>query len=316
MNDRRHLQVQLTLAAAFLLSFEYLFFTFSLLALLDVYFILFMVISLYFFLKNRFALSGATFALCILCKTTALFALPIFPVYFLYQNFSTFSEKWLKPVRWSKLAIWFGIFIPSLLGFLYVFDQIYSNLWFTDLRLFVLTPGGMDLSSLTQNITSERQYYSDPVTHLTYIFRTHTMAGWEQVSEPPPWLWLTVSRNYYLGTLSLFQNQFLEGYNPALIGLAFASIPVTFYTFIKNRERFSFFIFLWFAVTYFVWFPFYLLFTRPLYPFYILMTIPSICVSNCIFFRDKSPLLEVYILVILAYFILFQYPMRAIDLGI
>ncbi|MFQ5998103.1 MAG: glycosyltransferase family 39 protein [Candidatus Bathyarchaeia archaeon] len=292
----------LAFAAAFAVSFENLFFTFSLLGLLDIFFVFFLSLSIYLQFKRRHALSGVVFAFSVLSKLSAVVAFPLFPIFFLLRK--RFSIRRCENEKgnhsWTGLLVWLGFFFGAFAVFGFIFDQIYGGLLIPNLVGFG-----------TVQLPIDRAIYANPLDHLSYIISAHSSTDWPQRTEPPPWLWLVTSRSYYLGTLSLAKDIFLEGFNPLIMGMAFLSIPLAVYNYIRNRESFLILIFLWFSATYLVWIGVYLLFARPLFFFYLVPTIPAIAIANVMFLSRNKTILWVYLGTLLAYFLIFQYPLRA-----
>lgn len=289
----------LAFAAAFAVSFENLFFTFSLLGLLDVFFVFFLTLSIYLQFKRRHALSGVVFAFSALSKLSAVVALPLFPIFFLLRKrFGSIPrcENGKGNHSWTGLFVWLGFFFGAFAFFGFIFGQIY---------------GGLLIPNLIGTVPIDRVIYTNPLDHLSYIISAHSSTDWPQRTEPPPWLWLVTSRSYYLGTLSLAKDIFLEGFNPIIMGIAFLSIPFAVHNYIRNRESFLILLFLWFSTTYLVWIGVYLLFARPLFFFYLVPTIPAIAIANVIFLSRNKTVLWIYLGTLLAYFLIFQYPLRA-----
>jgi len=183
-----------------------------------------------------------------------------------------------------KMIIWTSIFLLSLLIFLYLFDKVYTG---PDLEMF-----------------------SNPVNHLKYMLEVHGSKNWPKIGESGPWTWIYSPRNYYYGNLSMARVPFLEVFNPFVAGLSPVSVPYAIYNFKRTKDRLSLFALIWFSVTYFIWFPSCFVFSRPLFSFYILATIPSICILNPIFFQNDRVVAKSVVVMTAAYFLFFQYPIR------
>jgi len=270
--------------SAALLSFEKMFFTFSSLALLDVFFVFFMILSYLFFFKDDLARSASMAGLGAVCKLNAVLTAPVLILYYIFDRFSLSAKTWLKSIRWAKIVIWVSVFSASFFIFLYLFDRVYA---------------GPDLEVL-----------SNPVNHLKYMLEIHGSKYWLKSDEPAPWTWIYSPRNYYYGNLSLARVPFLEVFNPFTIGLSLASVPYGIYNLKRTKDRLSLFALIWFSATYFIWFPFYFIFSRPLFSFYILATIPSICILNTIFFQNDRRVAGAIVMMAAVFFLFFQYPIR------
>jgi len=273
----------MAVTAASILAFDKMFFTFSSLAVLDIYFIFFTTMSFYFYSRGRVAMSASTSALGAVSKMTAVLTFPILAAY----HAALHRCHHLKDCnRWKPMAIWAFVFTISFLFFLYAFDRVYRH------------PNSID--------------YANPIEHLRFMLETHASKSWDKSAGSEPWRWLLSPGNYYLGGVSLVRNTFLETFNPFTLGLCFASIPYAFYHFVKQRDRASLLSLIWFSIGYFVWFPTYFLFTRPLYSFYVITVIPAVAISNSTMFGKDAKTSLFYILATIAYFLLFQYPIRLI----
>ncbi len=272
--------------SAALLSFEKMFFTFSSLALLDVFFIFFMILSFYLFFRGDLARSAVAAGLGAVCKLNAVLTAPVLILYHIFDRFSLSIKAWVKSIRWPKIAIWISVFLASFFIFLYLFDRVYTG---PDLEMF-----------------------SNPVNHLKYMLEIHGSKYWSKSNEPGPWTWIYSPRNYYYGNLSVARVAFLEVFNPFVSGLSLASVPYAIYNLKRTKDRLSLFALIWFSVTYFVWFPSYFIFSHPLFSFYILATNPSICIFNAIFFQNDRRAAESIVMMAAAYFLFFQYPIRVL----
>ncbi|MFW9942815.1 MAG: glycosyltransferase family 39 protein [Candidatus Thorarchaeota archaeon] len=258
-----------------LLAIEKMFITFSILAVLDIYFIFFLITSLLFFIKKRYLYSSLFFALSANCKITAFFGIPIFFLTYIYnKNKSKF-----------KILIWLLFTIILFFLILEILDRLYANLSFT----------GPWVS----------------FQHFKYMLETHTSKNWDTTIKNPPWLWIINPGNYYLGNVSLFPFSYFESTNPLIIGLGIITLPYSFYQFKRNRQKIFLIIMLWTIFFYISWFPVYFIFSRPLFSFYILPTIPAICISNILFIRNSKHCFF-YIIINIVFFFLFQYPFRVL----
>ncbi len=270
--------------SATLLSFEKMFFTFSSLALLDIFFIFFMISSFHFFFKNNLARSALAAGLGAVSKLNAVLTAPVLILYHIFNRSSLSIRTWVKSIRWITIIIWISAFLISFFVLLYLFDRVYTG--------------------------PDSEIFSNPVNHLKYMLEIHGSKYWPKSDESGPWTWIYSPRNYYYGNLSVARVPFLEVFNPFVTGLSLASVPYAIYNLKKKKDQLSLFSLIWFSVTYFVWFPSYFIFSRPLFSFYILATIPSICVLNSIFFQNNRRVAESVVMMASAYFLFFQYPIR------
>lgn len=272
------------LAAATLLSIDKMFFTFSSLALLDVFFVAFMVWSFLLYFKGKTAPSAVLMGLGAACKLTALFSIPALMLYEALQRRP--GRRAPSPER-KKILVWLGVFALSFLALLYAFDKLYA-------------PFG-------------EHPYQNPIAHLAYMVNVHGSKNWPR--EPPgdpPWLWPISPGNYYLGGVSALTVLHFEAYNPLLMGLSFLSLPYCARLYLKEGDRLALAALLWFSVTYFVWLPLYFMLARPIFSFYLLPAIPSICIANSILFKEGSKSSKAYLIATSTFFLIFQYPVKVI----
>lgn len=270
--------------AAALLSIDKMFFTFSSLALLDVFFVAFMVWSFLLYFKGKAAPSAVLMGLSAACKLTALFSIPAL---MLYEVFRWRPGRRARSIERKKILVWLGVFALSFLASLYAFDRLYA-------------PAG------------ERPY-QNPIAHLAYMVSVHGSRNWPR--EPrgdPPWLWLLNPGNYYLGGVSALAALRFEAYNPLLMGLPFLSLPYCARLYLKEGDRLALAALLWFSVTYFPWFPLYFALARPIFSFYLLPAIPPICVANSMLFKGSSRASRAYLIATSMFFLIFQYPVKAV----
>lgn len=265
------------LASTLLLAIEKMFITFSSLAVLDIFFLFFLITSFTLLLNKYYNLSSLTFALAANSKLTALFGIPVFIIFYFLSS---------RNIKRSKRHIIFWLITTLLLFFLImnVLDRLYSSSNFTGLM--------------------------PALQHLEYMLTTHISKNWSSSTNDPPWIWLINPNNYFLGNVSIIRENFLERSNPFIVGLSIISLPYSFLQYIIKRDKINLFIVLWTCFFYLIWFPIFFLFSRPLFSFYILPIIPVICLSNTIFFGKNRNLLIIYLLANISIFILFQYPFR------
>jgi predicted membrane-bound dolichyl-phosphate-mannose-protein mannosyltransferase len=267
------------LASIILLSIEKMFFTFSSLAILDIFYLFFFITAILFFLKEKYLLSSIIFALSINCKLTAVFGLPIFLLLYFKKNVNnqTSIKKIIRIIGWVLSVVIF------ILLFLEFFDHLYADLRFSGV-------------------------YS--IEHIKQMVQTHTSRNWDSNIKDPPWFWLITPKNYHLGNVALIPITFIENSNPLIIGLSIISIPYQILNYHKSKDETSLMITLWTIFFYLIWFPIYFAFSRPIFNFYLLPLIPIICLSNVLFLRKNLKHLFFYILINIGIFIIFQYPFR------
>jgi predicted membrane-bound dolichyl-phosphate-mannose-protein mannosyltransferase len=257
------------------------------LALLDIFAVFFMLLGSYLFVEKCHIRSGVAIALGALSKLTAILIIPAIAFYAILLGATTSRAKSSARALSIKLTLWIIAMIITFFPLLFLLDRIYEA---------------------SQIITYEK--LANPFEHVSWMVDIHTSRNWPIRTEIPPWLWLVKLPNYYLGSESLAQINFLEALNPAIMGLALVSFPYTLIALLKSRTRIAVFSSLWLITTYLSWIPVYFLFSRPLFPFYLIAAIPSICMLNCFFFREVPKALIFYTACSITFFLLFQYPWR------
>jgi len=93
---------RLTLLATFLFALDDMFFVHSSLALLDIYMLFFTLLGLLFYLQKGYLLTGMTFAISALCKTTGVFGFIAVLIHWLL--FRRDESRWFLKMIGSALA--------------------------------------------------------------------------------------------------------------------------------------------------------------------------------------------------------------------
>lgn len=279
----------LALTSSVLLASEKMFFTFSTLGVLDIFFITFSLLSVYSALKGHIISSALTIAAGLCCKLTAILFAPVTLLIIIARRPNSLALSKSKRGRILGMIKWLTLSVASFLIFLYVFDGLYSAV---------------------EGI--EETVIRNPIRHISYMIGVHASGNWPSGYGEPPWTWIIQPRNYYLSEVSLIRKGYFETLNPLIYGLTFISIPYTLWRSIKTRNLNSIISLTWFAFTYLIWIPLYFIASRPLFSFYLLPTIPIICVT-VVYFIDGDRRTQ-YLLAIsnLIFFLMFQYPIRMV----
>ena len=269
------------LFAAFLYSCENLTFVHSRIAMLDIYMVAFMLMGLYFYLDRRIVLSATLVALSALSKITGLSSLGIILVYSLFIEL---SSKGSKIVRLKRLASLYGKYLAT---FLLIFLGL---LWLID-TFFVLIDN----------------HHPNPIEHLlwmtNYSFKLRvggylwngsvldpeTMTVDEDSIASPPWLWLINEKKilYYLASVEkkidgrVIRSETVAFYgemNPIIVASMIPSLAYLFYSFLKSRDKLSFFLIVWWLFTYIIYYPLAFM-NRMVYIYYMCPAMPAVCAS-------------------------------------
>ncbi|MEM2864811.1 MAG: glycosyltransferase family 39 protein [Candidatus Bathyarchaeia archaeon] len=278
------------LTSSMLLASEKLFFTFSTIGVLDMFFIAFSLLSVYAALKGRVIPSALALAAGLCCKLTAVLFLPvILLILFIGKSKNpetSMGEKILAAAKWLVLTV------ASFLVFLYLFDGLYS------------AADG-----------AEEAVIRNPIRHVSHMVGIHTSGNWPSGYGEPPWTWIIQPRNYYLGGVSLIGNGPFETLNPFIYGLTFIAMPHSLWSSIRTRDPKSTLSWAWFTSTYVIWIPLYFVVQRPLFSFYLLPAIPIMCSTAASFLNGDRRTQCLFAVLNLTFFLLFQYPMRMVISG-
>ena len=233
------------LFASLLLMFENLTFVHSTLAMLDVFFVAFMMLSFLFYLQDRYALSGMALALSAVCKLPGLFgALVILAHWFLTKR-----KQEARGMAFFLLSTVAAFFLLMPLT-----DLIASGDWINPFqRVYYMFSGHMGMT-MGQVIPS-----------------TATGTG---LSYPWEWVLTPISVAYVSPHL-----HFVGIITPTIWTLVIPSVGYMLYEAVKNRRDIAIFSLLWFSGTYLIWIPIQLVTDRVTYLFYFLPTVGAICLA-------------------------------------
>ena len=228
--------------AAFLLAFENLTFVQASVAMLDVFYLTFMMAAFLLYACRKYILSGIAIGLSGLAKLTGLLALPAIGIHWI---FSRQPRSW-----WFLLLILFAIisFVELMIVFDFTITREFSSVWDPIHRI-------KEMESLSGS--------------LTFATVTHPAA-----SHPWDWVWWLSYKPmaYWV----------MPHYTGAISFTIWAMIIPTFIYMlvraIKGSEAALFGV-SWFASTYLIWIPATLITDRVSYIFYFYSTIGSICLG-------------------------------------
>ena len=151
----------------------------------------------------------------------------------------------------------------------------------------------------------------NPIAHLSYLVNIHTLNNWPSGYGEPPWSWIFTPQNYYLGKVSLISHlSFLETFNPLLYGIIFLAFPILIWTYYVKRDFASQILLVWFSSTYLLWMPLFFIISRPLFSFYLLPTIPAMCIIVTLFVNSDKKIQYLFASINVIFFLFFQYPIH------
>jgi predicted membrane-bound dolichyl-phosphate-mannose-protein mannosyltransferase len=266
--------------ATFLLAFENLFFMLSGLAMLDVYYVTFMLAAFLFYLYRRYISSGVTIGLSALSKLNGALALPTVGIHWLFSR-----EQ--KHNKWIILTIIFSII--AFLGLMPLLDMIISQ-----------------KISGAQNPIAQVKNMLSLTDSLTFASVTHP-------SKSPPWEWIInykVMPFYYIPHYS-------SAISFSVWAFIIPTFLYMLYLSVKRNEA-GLFGAAWFFATYIIWIPATIITDRVTYPYYFYPAVGAICLGMGIWlgklfdiFRDRPRgklkwfALSVVIVILLAHVISF-----------
>ncbi|MEM2916218.1 MAG: glycosyltransferase family 39 protein [Candidatus Woesearchaeota archaeon] len=285
---RRLRDEKTALLAAFLLSFESLWFTHSSIALLDIIAVFFAILGIYLFVRGRQVLSGIAFGLGLLSKETVLLVIPAIVLYAMF----------LQPKLVSKDAFKAGLKVCLSVGL-------------TAIIVFLV---GMNAYDLTYDA------FPTPFHHIARMVR-HNQAieapRFSDVVHPVRWFSGFIPDPYFLTTVRVgdHKRSFAQYYaqpNLVVLLLVWLALPYAFANALKKEPLellnllVAGFVFLAYIV---------LAASRITYPFYMLLMIPSICIINATFLaRLPRSAIITYSIGVLAWFI-FWFPRNIFTIG-
>ncbi len=285
---RRLRDEKTALIAAFLLSFESLWFTHSSIALLDIIAVFFMILGVYFFVCGKNIPAGIAIGLGMLSKENVVIILPVLVLY----------TAFLQPKIWSKPTLKAALKVCLVVG----------------LTAFVVFMVGLNAYDLTYNaFPSAFHHVARMVKHNQAI----EAPRFSDVIHPIRWFSGYIPDPYFLTNINVnghkrsFAQYFAEP-NLVVLLIIWLAIPYAFSNAWKkeplellNLLYVSVFFLAMIAIAY----------SRITYPFYMLLFLPGICILNATFLvKMPKPVLITYAIGVLAWFI-FWFPRNVFTIG-
>jgi len=249
----------LPIFAAYLFSFENLFFIHSRIAILDIGVLSFGLLAYYAYFSNKMWLTGVALGLATACKITGIFAVGTIIFYHIFMRIG--YEKFRDVKQNTKtLGLILGLFIAVLLG----------------------------IVTLTDYYTS---VHTNPIEHLKFIWLWGQRLTAEQLTgiESAPWEWainvkpityLHINVQYIVDDVvrgEATKYLFIGTMNPALAYLFLPSVGYSLYL-LRKKENKTLILFALSIIVmqYLPYFPMRILWYRITYLYYILPTVPAI----------------------------------------
>ena len=230
--------------ATTLLAFENMTFVHASIAMIDVYYVTFMMASFFFYIKMKYVTSGVSVGLSGLSKLNGALALPVIGVHWL---FSRQKRHW-----WVVLTFLFAVL--TFLVLMMAFDL-----------------------AIVQDISE----VESPVDRIIYMMDrsgTLTFETVEHPSESRPWEWLLT----YKPMAYHWTPNYVGGISPSIWALIMPTFLFLVWRAIKRDEA-GLFGAAWFFGTFMLWIPATIITDRVSYPYYFYPTIGAICIGLGIF---------------------------------
>jgi predicted membrane-bound dolichyl-phosphate-mannose-protein mannosyltransferase len=237
------------LLSSLLLVCENFYFTFSGLAMLDVFSVTFMLCSFLFFLDERYVLSGATLAAAGLCKLPGLFGILAILGYWALDG---------KRADIRKIGLLLLSLVLVFFALMPVIDFAATNQWFSPVSRV------HDMLVRAESLKYSR-------------FPPEVRAS---MGMAYPWDWILRTGGEWLGSGWTSDARVVcLKYTPMFFVLIVPSVLYMAYEAIAKRKRWAVFGLLWFGATYLVWIPIELVTDRAMFPFYFLPAVGAVCMA-------------------------------------
>jgi len=271
----------IALLSSTLYAFDSLTFVQSSIAMLDVFFVFFMLLGFLLYWRNNRLLAFVTMALSTLCKLVGVAGFGVLVVMMLIDH-----EKPTVLLK-SVAAYVLSVALPFW-GFL-VMQRVHVDPFSA---LLEMARGSVFLGSATGS--------------------TRASLPWDWVTNPKP-------MPYYGAEIpGRFWVRYSGVGNPLIWLLTLPSVFGLAYDYVRHRKKFSLFLLVWFVMVYFLpWYPMAILSLRPLFLFYFLPAVGAVavsismgfaCISQRLGQRLSRIVVSVYMAAVLAFFII-EFPM-------
>jgi predicted membrane-bound dolichyl-phosphate-mannose-protein mannosyltransferase len=271
----------IALLSSTLYAFDSLTFVQSSIAMLDIFFVFFMLLGFLFYWRNNRLLAFVAMALSTLCKLVGVAGFGVLVVMMLIDH--------EKPAVLLKTV---AVYVLSVTLPFWVFLLMQGHLVDPFSTLLKMALGNVSLGLSTGSTR-----YSQP---------------WDWVINPKPipYYVANIPRRYWI--------RYRGVGNPMIWLLTLPSVFGLTYDYVRHRRKFSLFVLLWLVMVYFLpWYPMALLSLRPLFLFYFLPAVGAVTISIAMGFAGISQLLgqrlskigiAVYLTAVIAFFIL-EFPL-------
>jgi dolichyl-phosphate-mannose--protein O-mannosyl transferase len=261
-------EIFIPLLATFLFAFENLSFVLAHMAMLDVFYLAFMLLGFLFYLKHNYYSCGIAMGLSLLCKETAILGVIAIALHWLIVNRREILAeiKWMLPVLkqrrepellHSPILDIFKVMITVVITWIILLQllEVFNTAdWNPVLRTFYIIWHNLLLS-----IKEGGGGFLHPTDAWTWI-------AWQQLQN-----FDNTSRTQYFMVVSI---SLLVLIIPGLVYLGYRSVRV-----INNKYSIAVFSFCWIFSVYGLLAIFSLIVDRPMYLFHFYATVPALCIT-------------------------------------
>lgn len=226
--------------ATFLLAFENMTFIQNSVAMLDVFFLFFMLVAFLLYLSRKYISSGIAVGLSALAKLTGALAMPALIIHWFFTRTSR--------SRWFALTV--ALSVITFVVLMPLFD-------------YFIVQNFSDVTSPLERIKTMLSLSGS----LTFNTTTH-----ESMSRPWEWLINYKAMPYW------WTPHYIAAISPSIWALIIPTFAYMLYKAIK-RDNAGLFGVAWFSSTYLLWIPASLITNRISYPFYFYPSIGAICIG-------------------------------------
>jgi dolichyl-phosphate-mannose-protein mannosyltransferase len=226
--------------ATFLFALENMAFVQASVAMLDVFFLVFMLTAFLLYLNRGYILSGIAAGLSVLAKLTAALGLPVMVIHWFFTR--------ERRSRW---------FVLTLVLSIAVFVGVMPLLDYAIVRSWVDFPGPLERIKSMLSLTGS----------VTFASSTHE-------SMARPWAWLLTYRPMPFW----WEPHYISGISPSIWALTIPTFAYMIYKAVRRNEA-GLFGAAWFTCTYLLWIPLDIITDRLTYVFYFYPTVGAVCLG-------------------------------------
>ncbi|MFZ7104971.1 MAG: glycosyltransferase family 39 protein [Peptococcaceae bacterium] len=286
-------EIFIPLLATFLFAFENLSFVLAHTAMLDVFYLAFMLLGFLFYLRHNYYSCGIAMGLSMLCKETALLGVIAIALHWLIVNRREILEeiKWMLPVlkqkrepelRPSRILDIFKVMVSVVITWIVMLPllEVFNTAnWNPVLRTFYIAWHNLLLS-----------------------MREHGAGFWEPTDA---WTWIIWQplQNFDYEA----QVQYFMAVSYSLLVLIIPGLVYLIYRAcrdINNKNSVAVFTFCWIFSVYGLLAIFSLIVSRPMYLFHFYATIPALCIMVALAFWELWNVMRKRRLTAIAYYVL------------